>query len=102
MFSTLEQPGIGAYLVPASPLELTAAGRMPPRRAPELGEHTEEILAGVLGLGAGEIGRLFDAGVVAGRLGAQACRPHSVLPVPAQRPSRPAPGTVQCVHPIVG
>ena len=66
MFSTLEQPGIGEYLVPASPLELTAAGRMPPRRAPELGEHTEEILAGVLGLGEGEIGKLFDAGVVAG------------------------------------
>ena len=33
---------------------------------------------------------------------AQACRPHSDLPVPAQRPSRPAPGTVQCVQPIVG
>jgi 2-methylfumaryl-CoA isomerase len=66
MFSTIEQPGIGEYLVPASPLELTAAGRLPPRHAPELGEHTEEILAGVLGLGEGEIGRLFDAGVVAG------------------------------------
>ena len=29
-------------------------------------EHTEEILAGVLGLGSGEIAKLFDAGVVAG------------------------------------
>jgi 2-methylfumaryl-CoA isomerase len=66
MFTTLEQPGIGEYLVPASPLELTAAGRLEPRRAPELGEHTEEILAGVLGLGPTEIGRLYDAGVVAG------------------------------------
>ncbi len=35
MFATLEQPGIGSYLVPASPLELTAAGRLPPRRAPD-------------------------------------------------------------------
>ena len=66
MFATLEQPGIGSYLVPASPLELTAAGRLPARRAPLLGEHTEEILADVLGLGEAEIGRLFDAGAVAG------------------------------------
>jgi len=66
LFSTLEQPGIGSYLVPASPLELTAAGRLPPRRAPLLGENTEEILADVLGLGPTEIGRLFDAGTVAG------------------------------------
>src|SRR5581483_3975693 len=26
--------------------------------------------------------------------------PHSVLPVPAQRPSRPLPGSVECVSPI--
>jgi 2-methylfumaryl-CoA isomerase len=66
MFSTLEQPGIGPYLVPASPLELTAVGRLPARRAPLLGEQTEEILADVLGLGQAEIGRLFDSGTVAG------------------------------------
>jgi 2-methylfumaryl-CoA isomerase len=34
--------------------------------APRLGEHTEEVLAGVLGLPAAEIGRLRDAGLVAG------------------------------------
>ncbi len=28
------------------------------------------------------------------------CSPHSVRSVPAQRPSRPAPGTVECVSPI--
>ena len=66
LFTTVEQPGIGAYLMPASPLELTAAGRQPARRAPLLGEHTEEILGDVLGLGGAEIGRLFDAGTVAG------------------------------------
>ena len=33
--------------------------------APVLGEHTESILADVLGLGAGQIGRLMDQGVVA-------------------------------------
>jgi 2-methylfumaryl-CoA isomerase len=66
LFSTIEQPGIGSYLVPASPLELTAAGRLPARPAPELGQHTEAVLADVLGLGEREIGRLFDRGVVAG------------------------------------
>ena len=30
----------------------------------------------------------------------QAWSPHSVLPEPAQRPSRPVPGLVQCVQPI--
>jgi 2-methylfumaryl-CoA isomerase len=65
MFSRLEQPGIGEYLVPASPLELTAAGRLPVRPAPQLGEHTEAILAEVLGLAGAEIGRLYDGGVVA-------------------------------------
>ena len=34
--------------------------------APVLGEHTDEVLAEVLGLGDGEIGRLYDRGVVAG------------------------------------
>ena len=66
MFSTIEQPGIGSYLAPASPLELTAAGRLAARPAPALGEHTEAILGDVLGLGGAEIGRLFDSGVVAG------------------------------------
>lgn len=66
MFAELEQPGIGSYLVPGSPLAFGAAAREPPRRAPELGEHTEEILAEVVGLGEAEIGRLYDDGVVAG------------------------------------
>jgi 2-methylfumaryl-CoA isomerase len=66
MFSTLDQPGIGSYLVPASPLEFTASGRLPARPAPRLGEHTEAILADVLGLSPREIGELHDAGTVAG------------------------------------
>jgi 2-methylfumaryl-CoA isomerase len=35
-------------------------------RAPVLGEHTEEVLADVLGLSGSEIGRLYDGGIVAG------------------------------------
>ena len=66
LFEEVEQPGAGTYLMPASPLRFSSVERMPVRRAPLLGEHTEEVLAGVLGLSATEIGRLHDAGTVAG------------------------------------
>ncbi|MGY6412436.1 MAG: CoA transferase [Alkalilacustris sp.] len=66
MFQIVEQPGIGSYPVPASPLTFSASGRPPATPAPRLGEHTEAILADVLGLPDAEIGRLMDAGVVAG------------------------------------
>ncbi len=66
MFEEIEHPGVGRYLAPASPLEFVPLGRLPVTRAPLLGEHTEEILADVLGLSAREIGDLFDRRVVAG------------------------------------
>lgn len=40
--------------------------RVPPTRAPLLGEHTDEILLGLLGMSEAELGKLHDAGVVAG------------------------------------
>ena len=52
-------------MMPGTPLDFGALERMPVRRAPLLGEHTDEVLAGVLGLSEGEIGKLHDAGVVA-------------------------------------
>jgi 2-methylfumaryl-CoA isomerase len=66
MFEMVEQPGIGTYLMPGSPLDFSALAREPVRRAPLLGEHTDEVLADVLGLSDAEIGRLHDDGVVAG------------------------------------
>jgi 2-methylfumaryl-CoA isomerase len=66
MFSEIEQPGIGRYLMPGTPLNFSGVPRSEPRRAPVLGEHTDEILAEVLGLSESEIGRLHDAGIVAG------------------------------------
>ncbi len=44
MFSDVEHP-VGTYLTPASPLEFSRSGRLPARRSPKLGEHTDEILA---------------------------------------------------------
>ena len=66
MFEEVEQPGIGTYLVPGSPVDFGDVDRLPPRRAPLLGEHTDEVLSELLGLGDAEIGRLYDQGVVAG------------------------------------
>lgn len=66
MFAYVHQPGVGTYLMPGSPLEFSRADRLPPAAAPQLGEHTDEILAGVLGLSAAQIGRLHDEGIVAG------------------------------------
>ncbi|MBK5111218.1 MAG: CoA transferase [Thermoleophilia bacterium] len=66
MFEQVEQPGVGAYLMPGSPLDMGAVDRPPVVRAPLLGEHNEEILAEVLGLSPAEIGRLQDDGTVAG------------------------------------
>jgi 2-methylfumaryl-CoA isomerase len=66
MFEEVEQPGIGTYLMPSTPLNFDACERLPPRRAPLLGEHTDEVLADVLGMTDAEIGRLYDDGVVSG------------------------------------
>ena len=66
LFDRIEQPGIGNYLVPGSPLEFGAFERLPPRRASILGEHTDEILADILGLSDAEISRLHEKKIVAG------------------------------------
>jgi 2-methylfumaryl-CoA isomerase len=66
LFAQLDQPGIGSYLVPGSPLQFSATGRAAPRRAPLLGEHTDEVLSTVLGLSDGQIGKLRDRRVIAG------------------------------------
>jgi 2-methylfumaryl-CoA isomerase len=67
MFSWLDQPGIGRYLAPASPLDFSRVPRLPAVPAPRLGQHTDEILQDVLGLPSHEVGALHDAGIVAGR-----------------------------------
>ncbi|MBS0549473.1 MAG: CoA transferase [Proteobacteria bacterium] len=65
MFTVLDQPGIGRYPVAASPLQFDALARERPVPAPALGQHTDEILSGVLGLSGAEIGKLRDEKVVA-------------------------------------
>jgi len=66
MWETVEHPTVGSYLMPGTPLDFSAVPRTPVRRAPQLGEHTEEVLAGLLGLSDTEIGQLQARNIVAG------------------------------------
>ena len=65
VFGTVDHPGIGELLTPASPIRIPDAPPVPPASAPLLGTHTDEVLADVLGLSPAEIGRLHDDGLVA-------------------------------------
>ncbi|MGE0753053.1 MAG: CoA transferase [Variibacter sp.] len=65
VFQPVTHPS-GQYLTPGSPVSIPGEGRAPPPRAPRLGEHTDEVLADVLRLSSGEIGKLHDAKLVAG------------------------------------
>ena len=44
MFAEVVHPGLGTFLTAGSPLRFSAAAPVPPRPAPALGEHTEEVL----------------------------------------------------------
>lgn len=66
LFAEIAHPSGLSYPAPGAAATLPAAARRSPERAPLLGEHTDEILADILGLAAGEVGRLHDAGLVAG------------------------------------
>lgn len=64
MFEMLDQPGLGKFPVPGAPMTFSSGLRKPPQAAPVLGQHTEEVLGDVVGMSDGEIGKLFDKGIV--------------------------------------
>ncbi|MEE9416503.1 MAG: CoA transferase, partial [Acidimicrobiales bacterium] len=66
MFEVVDHPQLGEFLMNGSALNFSHCNRVPVGRAPLLGEHTDEILGELLGLGEVEIGRLHDRGIVAG------------------------------------
>jgi 2-methylfumaryl-CoA isomerase len=66
LFVQRVQPQIGTYRMPGSPIYFSNSEHLDAIPAPQLGEHTDEILANFLGLSAAEIGKLHDRGVVAG------------------------------------
>jgi crotonobetainyl-CoA:carnitine CoA-transferase CaiB-like acyl-CoA transferase len=62
-FAWVEHPEMGR--TPYETWAFRLGGDAAPRRAPLLGEHTDEVLGGVLGLSRAEIARLAAAGVLA-------------------------------------
>ena len=64
LFAEVEQPEIGTYLTPGSPLQFQNLKPSSPIKAPALGENTNEILEEILGLSAKELGALRDREIV--------------------------------------
>lgn len=44
LFAEIDHPELGTFLTPGSPLRFGAVKRVPPKPAPKLGEHTDEVL----------------------------------------------------------
>ena len=66
LFAEVNHPGIGTTLTPRSPMSFSACEAVPALPGPVLGEHTEEVLRDVLGLGSAAVESLRERGVVAG------------------------------------
>lgn len=66
LFEDIRHPSGLTYPAPGAMSTIPQDARLPVQPAPKLGQHTDEVLAEVLGMSSGEIGRLHDAGVVAG------------------------------------
>jgi 2-methylfumaryl-CoA isomerase len=66
LFTERLQPGIGHYRMPGSPVFFSGSPHLDAMPAPQLGVHTDEILADVVGLSAARIGELRDRGIVGG------------------------------------
>jgi crotonobetainyl-CoA:carnitine CoA-transferase CaiB-like acyl-CoA transferase len=64
MLVTFEHEG-GTYVVPGLPLQFSEGPIAGDRRSPTLGEHTDQVLDEVLGLGPAEVARLRADGMIA-------------------------------------
>ncbi len=65
LYAEVEHPETGRYLTPGPPLRFSQELLVDPGPAPQLGQHTDEVLADVLGLSGTEIARLHDSQIVA-------------------------------------
>ena len=65
IFSEIAHPGGARYPAAGAAARIPSDTRAEPAPAPTIGQHTDEVLAEVLGLDSGAIGRLHDQGIVA-------------------------------------
>jgi len=66
VFADIRHPSGLSYPAPGAMATIPQDARGDARPAPRLGQHTDEVLADVLGMSGGEIAKLHDDGVVAG------------------------------------
>lgn len=66
VFEQIETRGVGRHLAAGTPVRIGSHPRGAIRPAPLLGQHTDEVLQEVLGLDSPALGRLHDAGIIAG------------------------------------
>lgn len=66
VWEMIETEGVGRHIAAGSAVRALGEPTVSIRPAPLIGQDTDEVLAEILALGAGEIGSLHDAGVVAG------------------------------------
>ncbi|WP_158906994.1 CoA transferase [Burkholderia sp. L27(2015)] len=66
VFERVATPGIGEHLSAGATVRVPTMTREAMRPAPYLGTHTDEVLFELLGMDSSAIGRLHDAGIVAG------------------------------------
>ena len=65
LFAEVDHPESGRYLTSGPPLRFPADNLADPGPAPRLGQHTDEVLADVLGLSDTQIARLHDDQIIA-------------------------------------
>jgi CoA:oxalate CoA-transferase len=64
MFADIVQPGAGTLTVAGTPVRIDDEIPAQPRPAPALGEHTEQVLKEMLGMGEGEIEGLREGKII--------------------------------------
>jgi 2-methylfumaryl-CoA isomerase len=65
LFAPIDQPGVGTLTTAGHPLHLAGSTDCAPLPAPRLGQHTAEVLGGILKLSTRQLGELQARGVIA-------------------------------------